>query len=297
MHLPVLLNEVMDYLDPKPGEVMLDATLGGGGHAEAILKKISPGGRLIAIDRDPEAVERVKERLSVFQESVIYSNDDFRNISSIIRDNNIENIDGAVFDFGVSSFQIDEADRGFSFMKDGPLDMRFDPSAGHSAKEVVNSLNAEELADIIYNFGEERHSRRIASAIKIARKKQLIETTGQLVEIIRGAVGSKYHRQKIHPAARTFQALRIFVNDELASISEALTAITQHMNDGGRLCVISFHSLEDRIVKNMFREMARAKQADLLVKKPIVPRAEEVRENPRARSAKLRILKVNRHEN
>jgi 16S rRNA (cytosine1402-N4)-methyltransferase len=267
---------------------VLDATVGGGGHADEILKRIIPGGKLIAVDKDPAAVERTKKLFEGLGEFITFINKDFRDIDGIMGSLGISEIDGALFDLGMSSFQVDEEGRGFSFLKDGPLDMRFDPRWGYSAKDVVNGASREELAGIIKSCGEERHARLVARAICDARRKKRIETTAELADIIRKAVGGKYRGQKLHPAARTFQALRIYVNDELGALQDALGGTIKHLRPGGRVCVISFHSLEDRIVKNFFRDAAKRGELDIITKKVIRPAREEIRANPRARSAKLR---------
>ncbi len=289
MHLPVLLHEVIDHLDLEDGDVILDATLGGGGHAVEILKKIVPTGTLIAVEKDPEAIEISKKRLKDFAKNIIYVNDDFRNIDKILKKVNIEKLAGAVFDLGVSSFQLDEGRKGFSFLRDGPLDMRFNAGRGLSARDIVNSFKREELASIIKEYGEERYARRVAEAICKAREEKAITTTGELADIIVKAVGNKYRSQKLHPAVRTFQAIRIFVNDELTSIEEAAGKTIDHLMAGARICVISFHSLEDRIVKNAFRREAVSGRVRLLRKKPITPSREELEHNARSRSAKLRV--------
>ncbi|MFH1552606.1 MAG: 16S rRNA (cytosine(1402)-N(4))-methyltransferase RsmH [Candidatus Omnitrophota bacterium] len=252
------------------------------------MKRIVPGGTLVAVDRDPEAIERVRQSLEAFKEEVIYVNDDFRNIDRILEKAAAQGIDGAIFDLGISSFQIDDGARGFSFLKDGPLDMRFDIRQEPSAADVVNKFGREELADIIRKYGEERHSRLAAAAICAARKKARIETTGELANVILKALGGKYRKQRLHPAARTFQALRIFVNDELAAVEEAVSKTVLRLRPRGRICVISFHSLEDRIVKNLFRDMAKTGEIAVVTKKPVCPGSEEIRRNPRSRSAKLR---------
>ena len=285
----MLLRETIQGLNLKSGDVILDATLGGGGHAEESLDTIRPGGRLVGVDRDPEAIERVRERLRDHKDTVTYVNEDFRNIGSILDSLGVGAIDGAIFDLGMSSFQVDDQRRGFSFLKDGPLDMRFDPSGGLSAEDVVNETGREELADIIKEFGEERHARLVAGAIFSARKQKRIRTTAELVDIIVKAIGRKYRRQRLHSAARTFQAIRIYVNDELGALEEAIEKTVSCLNLNGRICVISFHSLEDRIVKNIFKEMKRSGKLEILTKKPVRPERDEIRDNPRARSAKLRI--------
>jgi len=268
---------------------VLDATVGGGGHADEILKRIIPGGKLIAVDKDPEAIERTRRLFEGLSEFITFINRDFRDITEIIASLGIDGIDGALFDLGMSSFQVDEEGRGFSFLKDGPLDMRFDPRGGTSARNVVNGAHQEELAGIIRSYGEERHALLIARAICAARRDKRIDTTAELAEIIRKAVGGRYRGQRLHPAARTFQALRIHVNDELGALKEALEGTVKYLRPGGRICVISFHSLEDRIAKNFFRDAAKQGGIDIITKRVLRPTREEVRENPRARSAKLRV--------
>jgi len=289
LHLPVLLNEVMDHLDPGPGDVVLDATLGGGGHAIEVLKRITPGGRLIAVEKDPEAIERTKGRLEGFRENVTYVNDDFRNIDLILDRLGVSGLSGAVFDLGISSFQVDDPRRGFSFLKDGPLDMRFDTAQKLTARDVIGRAGGEELADIIREYGEERHAKLIARAICAAREKGPITTTAELAGIIIRAAGGKYGKQKINPAARTFQAIRICVNDELAAVKEGVGKALDRLEPGGKICVISFHSLEDRIVKVLFKEASRGGRARIITRKPVTPGEEEVGSNPRSRSAKLRV--------
>ncbi|MDD3088406.1 MAG: 16S rRNA (cytosine(1402)-N(4))-methyltransferase RsmH [Candidatus Omnitrophica bacterium] len=289
MHFPVMLKECLDGLSLVPGDVVLDATAGGGGHSEAILEKISPGGHLIAIDRDPEAAQRVKERLEGAGSEVVVVNDNFRNVDAVLESLGIEGVDGALFDLGVSSFQVDDAQKGFSFIREGPLDMRFDPGKGIPAADVVNTFRQEELADIIFEYGEERHSRRIAAAICDARRRTRISTTKDLAEIVARAAGARYKRYRLHPAARTFQALRIFVNDELDSVEDGVKKALSLLNHSGRICVISFHSLEDRIIKNIFRDASKEGLVKLVNKKPLVPAEEEMVLNPRSRSAKLRV--------
>jgi len=286
--LPVLLHEVMDYLRIEPGDTVLDATLGGGGHALECLKKIGPKGRLIALDRDLSAISAAKERLKEFSERIIFVNDNFRNISDILQSAGINKIDGAVFDLGFSSFQLDEALRGFSFLKNGPLDMRFDSRQKLSAFDVINSFGKEELTEIISKYGEERHAVLVAGAIITARGKNKIETTKELTEIILKSIGRKYRKVRLHPAARTYQALRIYVNDELTSVEDGVRGAIPLMSTGARICVISFHSLEDRIIKNLYKEMVREEKIKIITKKPVSPGIDEIKVNSRARSAKLR---------
>lgn len=287
-HVPVLLNEVIDLLRPEAGNCVLDATVGGGGHSEEILRRIIPGGALIAVDRDAEAIERVRRKFKKFEKEVTCIKEDFKNIEKILNSLGITGIDRALFDLGMSSFQVDDMQRGFSFLKEGPLDMRFDPEEGITAGEVVNTFDPAELADIIKRFGEERHAILVAKKISAARKNKRIETTGELKNIIIGAIGQKYRRQRLHPAARTFQALRVYINNELASAEEGINKAIDHLRPEGRICVIAFHSLEDRIVKNIFRSRTRNRELKILTKKPVTAGMEEIRANPRSRSAKLR---------
>lgn len=289
LHSPVLLTEIIDYLDLEPGDIIFDATLGGGGHSKEILKRILPKGKLIAVDRDPEAVSRNHVVFEEFKDSIILRNDNFSNINRIVEEEKIGNLDGVVFDLGFSSFQIDDASRGFSFMENGPLDMRYDKQNGPSAEDVVNGFGKEEIENILRDYGEERHAKLVARAVVASRKKKRIKTTGELVDIVKTAIGRKYYGQKLHPACRTFQALRIFVNGEIEALEQGVNEVFSCMNTGGRICVISFHSLEDRIVKNIFRNRARSGEALLLTKKPVQPTRDEIRINPRARSAKLRV--------
>ncbi len=287
-HRPVLLKEVVHNLKPGAGDVVLDATAGGGGHAEELLRKITPGGRLIAVDKDPEAMERTRHRLMEFADAVTCVNDDFRNIEKIFGHLGITSIDKALFDLGMSSFQVDDGKRGFSFSKEGDLDMRFDPDKGISAREIVNKFSSAALADIIKKFGEERYAVLVAKKISSVRGKRRIKTTSELKDIIVDAIGRKYRKQRLHPAIRTFQALRIYVNDEITAAEEGIKKTIDYLAEKGRICVISFHSIEDRLVKNIFRDGAKDRQLKILTKKPIVPEEGEVRSNPRSRSAKLR---------
>jgi len=289
VHCPVLLQETIEYLTLSPGDTVFDGTLGGGGHTRSILEKILPDGKVIATDKDLETFTRTREELKEYSDNICLFNEDFCNIDRILNDLGVDGVDGAVFDLGMSSFQIDDAARGFSFLKDGPLDMRFDKTKGISAKDVVNQFAAYELEEIIRNYGEERHARLVSKAIVGLRKKKRIETTKELTDIVVGAIGKKYYRRKIHAAARTFQGLRIYVNDELEAAKEAVEKALNLLKPGGRICVISFHSLEDRIIKNIFRDNAKLGKLKIITKKPIIPEIDEVRSNPRARSAKLRV--------
>jgi 16S rRNA (cytosine1402-N4)-methyltransferase len=281
-----MVKEITSYLKLQPGYVVLDATAGGGGHAVEILKKIVPGGSLIALDADPEAMGRAQETLKDFKNYKII-NENFRNLDRVLSKENIKTLDAALFDLGVSSYQLDDKSRGFAFKTDAALDMRMDPKSGISAHGIVNKLKEEELADIIGKFGEERFSKRIARFIARRRSEKPINTTGELAEIVHRAVG--YRRGRVDTATRTFQAIRIAVNDELGALEEGVKKAVSWLNIGGRIAVISFHSLEDRIVKNLFRAYSDLGVLKIITKKPLKPQAEEAAANPRSRSAKLRV--------
>jgi len=287
-HVPVLLEEVLEYLNVRPGGVICDATLGLAGHSSEIAKRLGGKGRLICFDRDQEAMEAAKVRLDEVRAElgdempeVRFEPRAFSEAAGVIAPGSL---DGLLADFGVSSLQLDEAHRGFSFRTDGPLDMRMDTRSGETAEQVVNQEDENELADLIYEFGEERRSRRIARAIVRARP---IRSTAELAQIISAAAPSM-KGDKIHPATRTFQALRIRVNNELGEIQSLLKSAGSLLKPGGRLVLISFHSLEDRLVKDAFREASRNKVFEVLTKKPVVAGEEEERRNPRSRSAKMR---------
>lgn len=286
MHQAVLLHEVLEYLNLAPGKTILDCTVGCGGHGRAILELITPGGRLIGIDQDEEAIEVASHNLKEFCGNIFFVNDNFRNLRNILTELNIGEVDGMVFDLGLSSLQLEERKRGFSIKQDGPLDMRMSRSLKIDAECLLNKLKEFEIAEILKNFGEERFSRRIARAIVAKRP---ICTTQKLVRIILEAVPFKSRHGRIHPATRTFQALRIAVNHELESLDATLDVLPRFLKRGGRICIISFHSLEDRIVKNKFRDYKRQDVLRILTKKPIRPEREEVLINPRSRSAKLRV--------
>ncbi|HUD21660.1 MAG TPA: 16S rRNA (cytosine(1402)-N(4))-methyltransferase RsmH [Acidobacteriaceae bacterium] len=290
-HVPVLLEDVLQYLNVRPGGVIADATVGLGGHSSAIAKRLGGAGRLICFDRDPQAMELAKARMDELRAEltdampeVVFHSRAFSELANVIGPGSL---DGLLADFGVSSLQLDEAQRGFSFRLDAPLDMRMDTRSGETAEQVVNQEDENELADLIYEFGEERRSRRIARAIVRARP---IRTTAELAEIVSAAAPSM-KGDKIHPATRTFQALRIRVNDELGEIGSLLESAPSLLKPGGRLVLISFHSLEDRLVKDSFREAGRKKIFEVLTKKPVVAEEQEQMRNPRSRSAKLRAAK------
>ncbi len=303
VHKSVLLDECIRYLNIKPDGVYVDGTLGLGGHSEAILNHLETG-RLIGIDRDENAIEYASKRLAPFGERATLVRGNFADIGDILARLGIEKVDGMMFDLGVSSPQLDDAQRGFSYMKDAPLDMRMDESAPLTAYDVVNDWPEEELKNILWRYGEERYSGRIAAAIVSRRSDHPIETTAQLTDIIRSAMPAAALREKQHPAKRSFQAIRIAVNDELGSLEHMLQQAEKALKPGGRLLVISFHSLEDRMVKEAIRAREDGctcpkefpvcvcgfvKTMRSVTRKPVMPTQQEIDENPRARSARLRI--------
>jgi 16S rRNA (cytosine1402-N4)-methyltransferase len=300
MHIPVLLDETMHWLRPRPGGVYVDATLGGGGHAEAILERILPGGRLIGIDRDDAALEAAARRLQRFGEAVVIVRDNFAAIKEVLARQDLQQVDGVLFDLGASSMQFAEAERGFSFQESGPLDMRMDRRQSTTAADLVNRLPERDLADLIWRYGEERWSRRIARVIVAARP---VQTTEELAGLVARSIPRRAWPRGLHPATRTFQALRIAVNDELLNLEKALPNAAEVLREAGRLCAITFHSLEDRTIKHTFLRLSRGctcppgtsactcggkRWLRVLTKKPVTPTPEEIERNPRARSAKLR---------
>jgi 16S rRNA (cytosine1402-N4)-methyltransferase len=284
-HVPVLLEPALEMLGVRPGGFYVDGTVGLGGHAVEVLRRSAPSGRLLGLDRDAETLARARERLAPFGDRARLVHADWRTLPDRLGD---ERPDGVLLDLGVSSLQLDTPERGFSFRADGPLDMRMDRSAGLTAADLVNRLPERELADLIYRYGEERASRRIARAIVRARQKAHLRTTGELAAVVRAAAG-RARKPGRDPATLTFQALRIHVNRELEGLADALAAIAHRLAAGGRLVVIAFHSLEDREVKNALRDLARG-EFRLLTRKPVRPADEETARNPRARSARLRAL-------
>lgn len=307
-HKPVLFEECIENLDIKPDGVYVDGTLGGAGHSSGIYKQLSEKGTLIGIDQDEFALNTSKGRLQAQngKGSLIFANTNFINIKSVCDENKIEAVDGILLDLGVSSYQLDEGERGFSYNKDAPLDMRMDRRRNFTAETIVNEYSQDEIKKIIRDYGEEKWASRIAEFIVDRRKAKRIETTGELVEIIKAAIPSSARREGPHPAKRTFQALRIAVNDELGILSRAIEDGVSLLKPGGRFCIITFHSLEDRIVKTEFNKYinpctcpasfpvcvcGKPKVAEAVHRKPIVPKDEELEVNPRARSAKLRVLK------
>lgn len=305
-HQPVMLRNVLDRLGCRPGGIYVDATCGLGGHAESILKETSPDGQLVAVDRDEEALEFSRRRLTVFGNRLRLVHDNFKNLPFILNSLGIGRLDGALLDLGVSSMQFESGERGFSIQSPGPLDMRMDRRQQPTAADLVNRLDEKELADTIYQYGQEPASRRIARHIIRARQNAPIRTTTELVSIVKRAVGRprRAHLRR-HVATRTFQALRIAVNDELRGLDVLLCSLADFLQPGGRIVVISFHSLEDRIVKNTFRRLSgrcvcglpsvqclceRREIVRLITTRPEIPSHEEVRANPRSRSAKLRCV-------
>ena len=276
----------------RPNAVCVDGTLGGGGHAEAILEATAPEGILIGLDRDAEAIQRTGERLRRYGARLRLFHEHFKNLGTLLKTQGVPGVDGILMDLGVSTMQLMDSERGFSFQKDGPLDMRMDRRSPVTAAALVNSLPERQLAQILFEYGEERWSRRIARAVTEARRTAPITTTARLSDIVRQAVPRAARGQRLHPATRTFQGLRIAVNQELENLSGALSDAASFLNPGGRLCVIAFHSLEDRIVKRTFKALAQNESTQVrpMTKKPIVPGEEEIRMNPRSRSAKLRVV-------
>ncbi|MBT3181501.1 MAG: 16S rRNA (cytosine(1402)-N(4))-methyltransferase RsmH [Deltaproteobacteria bacterium] len=288
-HLPVMLREVVDYLQPSLGNTFVDVTLGGAGHAKAILKAIGPDGTFIGIDRDEDALDEVKEVIDSYRNaSAIHGR--MGDIKNILKEMEIKSVDGILADLGVSSHQFDVIERGFSFRGDAPLDMRMDRSKGESASELLSRLDEDELVKILSELGEERYSKRIARAIASSEE---IKTTGELAGLIQRSVPPPARYKRIHPATRTFQAIRIAVNDELGELRNFLNDAPHLLSSGGRVAVISYHSLEDRMVKWAFRELAMDDEFSLPKRKTIKASDDEIDSNPRARSARLRILERN----
>ena len=291
-HVPVLVDEIVFWLRPKPHGCYVDCTIGPGGTSAEILQACGKDGRLIAIDQDPDALELARETLKPYIQNVSFHCGNFRDLRSILDSEGVGQVDGILFDLGISSVQLADTDRGFSFQQDGPLDMRMNPSLSMTAGELVNTLPETELANVIYEFGEERLSRRIAKGIVRQRMSSPLHTTSELASVVQRSVPPAYRYGRLHPATRTFQALRIAVNNELAVITPALQDAADRLAPGGRMCVISFHSLEDRLVKYTFRTLSQQsdQRVTVLTKKPCVASVEERKRNPRARSAKLRVL-------
>lgn len=280
----MLLEACLDFLQPRPGAVFLDATIGGGGHSKEILERVRPGGLLIGLDRDPLALARARENLAPYKENLVLVHANFAGLREVLAELKIEGIDGCLFDLGLSSLQLANPARGFSYQKEGPLDMRYNPQEGLRAWDLVNHLPEAELTRILKTYGEEKWAARIAAFICMARARKPLETTTELVAVVKAAIPARARRSGPHPAKRTFQALRIAVNQELDALKKGLAAAGEVLSPGGRLVVISFHSLEDQSVKHYFQTSG----LKVLTRKPLYPSALEKKENPRARSAKLR---------
>ena len=304
-HIPVLFHEIMDIMAPQPGEVFVDCTLGGGGHSRGFLERMGDDGRLIGIDQDTNALQAAGANLAEFGDRVTYVHSNYNNLDEILNTYAPDGVDGILFDIGVSSHQLDEKDRGFSYMQDDPLDMRMNQSQNFSAWDVVNTYSEEELHRIIKEYGEERWAKRVAQFIVEFRKEKPVETTGELVDIIKRAIPKGAREEGSHPAKRTFQAIRIEVNDELGVLTRTISVAAKHLKKGGRLGIISFHSLEDRIVKEQFRYLAsdcicppelpfcqcdKVSEVKILTRKPVTATKEELEANSRSKSAKFRAV-------
>lgn len=302
-HIPVLLEEIIDILNPQNGEVFVDCTLGGAGHSKEIVKRIVPQGRLIGIDQDTNALAAAQINLVEYLNYVTFVHSNYENLEQILTEYSPQGIDGILFDLGVSSHQLDEGERGFSYMQDAPLDMRMDRKSSFTAKELINSYSAEDLERIIKDYGEERWAKRIVQFIIEARQIETIETTGQLVNIIKKAIPAGARKEGPHPAKRTFQAIRIEINRELEVLEKTIETAVKFLKPGGRIGIISFHSLEDRIVKEKFKYMAldcicpkelpicqcnKKPLVRVLTRKPVTANKQELEDNPRSRSAKFR---------
>jgi len=293
-HEPVMTREALAFLSPAGGGTFLDCTVGLGGHGRAVLE--AGATRLIGLDRDRSALQLAAERLAEWRDRISLIHSDYRNFERVLDELGVPEVDGALADLGMSSYQLESEERGFSFQREGPLDMRMDTSSGPTAADLLRDADEQEIADAIFQFGEERFSRRIARSIVAAREQAPIQTTGELASLVRRAVPHRGY-SRIDPATRTFQALRIWVNQELARLDEFVGAMSRRLAAGARFVVITFHSLEDRIVKHTMRSLAQREDAHVrvLTKKPIVAQADEVERNPRARSAKLRAIERVRH--
>ncbi len=304
-HESVLLKETVEGLNVKPDGIYIDGTLGGGGHAYEICRRLGNKGRFVGVDQDAAAIEAAGQRLKDFGEKVTIIRSNYCNMKSQLQKINIDRADGIVLDLGVSSYQLDTAERGFSYREDAPLDMRMDTRQGWTARDIVNEYSETELYRVIRDYGEDKFAKNIAKHIVAARKRNPVETTGELAEIIKGAIPMKYQKKSGHPAKRTFQAIRIELNRELEVLKESLDDMIELLNPGGRLCIITFHSLEDRIVKSSFRKnenpctcppdfpvcvCGNVSRGRIVTRKPILPGEEEQENNSRSKSAKLRIF-------
>ncbi len=291
IHIPVMLDQILEYLNLAPGKIIVDATIGTAGHSLGILERILPGGRLLGIDCDEESLGLCRRRLADFSANCEFAHSNFVDIDRQLKNLGISQVDGMLFDLGISSFQLSEPRRGFSFQNDGPLDMRLDTKSAFSAYDLINNLDEEELSSLLWNFGEERWHNRIARLLIEERQRQPISTTLELAGIVIRSIPYRYRHKhyRIHPATRTFQAVRIAVNKELEVLEAALEKAVSLLKKNGRICVISFHSLEDRIVKRSFKKFAAAGLINIITPKPIIVLESERRANPASRSSKLRV--------
>ena len=304
-HKSVLLDESIEALKIRPDGIYVDGTLGGGGHSYEICRRLSDRGKLIGIDQDAAAIEAAGERLGEFKDKTIIIRANYGDMKKDLDNRNITSVDGIILDLGVSSYQLDTADRGFTYREDAPLDMRMDQRQTMTAKDIVNEYSEDELYRVIHDYGEERFARNIARHIVTARQNKIIETTGELIDVIKAAIPMKARVTGGHPAKRTFQAIRIELNRELEVLEDSLAEMIDLLNDGGRICVITFHSLEDRVVKNIFRQQespcicpknfpvcvcGRKSKGIVITRKPILPSEGELEENKRSKSAKLRVF-------
>jgi 16S rRNA (cytosine1402-N4)-methyltransferase len=293
LHVPVMLEEVIENLKLAPGQIIVDATMGTGGHSMEILKRITPGGRLIGIDRDESTLEICKKRLAEYEDSCEFVHANFSEIDLVLGKLGIDNVDGIVFDLGISTYQLKDPQRGFSFQEEGPLDMRLDKSSYISAYDLVNNLNENEISDMLWSFGQERWHNRIAHLLVQERKAAPIATTKQLANLVMRAIPHRYRKSyyRIHPATRTFQAVRIAVNRELEILEATIKKAVAILKNQARICVISFHSLEDRAIKHTFRALKADGLIDIITSKPLTPMMSEVENNHASRSSKLRVAK------
>jgi 16S rRNA (cytosine1402-N4)-methyltransferase len=284
-----MLNEVLEYLRPSAGMTVIDCTVGTAGHSLAFMERVTPGGRLIGIDRDEESLGIAARRLQAYSGSFDLAYSNFLDIDKVAGSFGVSGAGAILMDLGISTYQLSNPQRGFSFQNDGPLDMRLDRNSYISAYDLVNNLNEDEISSLLRNFGQERWHNRIASLLVRERQKNPISTTRQLSDIVIRAIPGRFRHQRLHPATRTFQAVRIAVNRELEVLGSAVTKAVELLDKGGRICVISFHSLEDRTIKLVFRELASAGKIDIITQKPLTPTSSEVKDNPPSRSAKLRV--------
>ncbi|MHB8155203.1 MAG: 16S rRNA (cytosine(1402)-N(4))-methyltransferase RsmH [Candidatus Omnitrophota bacterium] len=291
LHVPVMLQEVLDSLRPAPGQIIVDATLGTGGHAIEILKRIIPQGKLIGIDRDENSLAICRQRLMEFKNNTEFVHGNFSDLDQILSNLGIDKIDGIIFDLGISSYQLHDAQRGFSFQEEGPLDMRLDRSSYICAYDLVNNLNENEISTMLWNFGQERWHNRIAHLLVQERRNEPISTTKQLANLVMRAIPHRYRRSyyRIHPATRTFQAVRIAVNRELEILEDTIKKAVDILKKQARICVISFHSLEDRVIKHTFRALKADGLIDIITAKPLTPGVSEIEVNPSSRSSKFRV--------